>query len=167
MATFAKFFGCDANSILQRTLDDNQPLAFSWDYNPEPTTIQAEVSFDNTEYVDTIGAVVNLTNNTWQLEFEPQDRPTNAGLITYKFTDDLGNTEELLVEFVGEPSTPQLPEVDTTYSKYGPKRVKTKEMEIEQFDPRVLQDLEDRKTRCTPPTFANSRFAVGRNQEEC
>lgn len=167
MITFAQFFGCDTNSILQRSIEDDQPLAVSWMYDPEPTSMLAEVAFDNTTFIEAVGDIIKLSNNVWQLKFHPQDRPTNPGLITYRFTDNLGNTETLQVEIVGQPVFDPIQTLDPIYSKYGPKRVKTKQMEIEQFDPRVLQDLEDRLARNSIPTFSNSMFAVGRNQEEC
>lgn len=161
--TFAQFFGCDVSGELQRTIDDTLPITFDWS-DIEATIITAEVAFDNINYVATIGSVISLGNSRFQLNYNPQDRPTNPGLITYKFTDNLGNVDYLTVIIVGDPVVESLP--DLKFSEYGPRRIKTKKLEIEQFDPEKLQDLKDRKNR-TIPTFCSSRFCVGRNDEEC
>lgn len=157
MSTFAKFFGCDATGEISRTLDDTQPIAFDWG-EPTAVSIDAEVAFDNINYEDAVGEVVELSEGRWQLNYDAQDRPTNPGLVTYKFTDNLGNTDYLSVNFTGTPAEPDLP--DIKYPSYGPRRVKTKEMDIEQFDPMKLAFLDDRSQESTP-TFGSHKFAVG------
>lgn len=53
----------------------------------------------------------------------------------------------------------------TEYTQYGPKRVKTKEMEIEQFDPAVIQRINSR-ANATIPTFCSLPSCVGRHRCE-
>lgn len=70
-----------------------------------------------------------------------------------------------MTDIVGGEATPEddLPEV--VLSDYGPKRVKTKTMDIEQFDPEKLYRLEQMKARSVP-TFCMSKFCQGRTQDE-
>lgn len=53
-------------------------------------------------------------------------------------------------------------ESTTTYPAYGPKKVKTKEMEIEQFDPLTNQMAEERKT-LNQPTWCSGGSCRGIN----
>lgn len=48
---------------------------------------------------------------------------------------------------------------------YGPKRVKTKTMDIEQFSPMELYKLEQLRVQSSP-TFCSSRMCVGRGINE-
>ena len=62
-------------------------------------------------------------------------------------------------------STPSQESTEATLPDYGPKRVKTKEMEIEQFDPLRLQMAQDRG-RVQQPSWCDGSTCVGRNEEE-
>lgn len=161
----AKFYGLGLNDQLTRQLLDETPISFDWAIS-EATNIVATVAFDNTNFIDCIGEMVLISSSRWQLTYHPQDRPTNAGLITYKFMDNLDNVDILPVEFTGVPVTSE--EIALKLSEYGPKRVKTKEMEIEQFDPRILDEVEERKKNRTKnlPTFCSSNFCAGYTIEE-
>lgn len=61
------------------------------------------------------------------------------------------------------PTTPTTTEITTpTYSTHGPKRVKTREMEIESHNPRDIQRVIERDTYTTLPTFSSGAACVGR-----
>lgn len=60
------------------------------------------------------------------------------------------------------PSTTPTP---GRYSAYGPKRVKTKEMDIEQFDPHRIQIAEERST-LQEPSWCNGYSCIGVNKCE-
>jgi len=51
------------------------------------------------------------------------------------------------------------------FSAYGPKRVKTKEMEIEQFSPLEIQKANERAS-ATLPTFCSGPACIGRYKNE-
>lgn len=55
---------------------------------------------------------------------------------------------------------------ENTYSSFGPKRVKTKEMEIEQFSPKELQRVEERTNNTTLPSFCGGFACIGRFKNE-
>lgn len=55
---------------------------------------------------------------------------------------------------------------ENDYNSYGPKRVKTKEMEIEQFSPKELQRVEERANNTTLPSFCGGFACVGRFKNE-
>lgn len=57
------------------------------------------------------------------------------------------------------------PPPEITYSDYGPKRVKTKEMEIEQFSPMELQRVQER-VNATLPSFCSGSTCIGRYKHE-
>ena len=168
MSSFAKFFGCVAGtSTMVRNLNDVGPINFQW-FGVNPVAIRGEVSFDNVNFVDMAGTISYLSvQEVWQANYNPLDRPTNAGLVSYRFTDNSGNSETLSIEFIGIISETDI-SVDLDLAKYGPKRVKTKQMEIEQFDPRILDELDERKrTRSNGlPTFCSSTFCAGETIEE-
>lgn len=64
----------------------------------------------------------------------------------------------------GTPVEPPLPEISGAFSEFGPKRVKTKELDIEQWDPEKLERINRRKT--TPhPTFCNSLFCIAKPKD--
>lgn len=65
----------------------------------------------------------------------------------------------------GTPVDPPVEAPTLEFSGYGPKRVKTKEMEIEQFDPSILAKIEERKA-AGMPTFCNTPSCVGRHKYE-
>jgi hypothetical protein len=165
METPGKFYGMGVNDQLTRQLSDETPISFDWSIGAA-TNIVATVAFDNVNFINCVGEMVALGGGRWQLNYHPQDRPTNAGLITYKFLDNLSNEDILPVEFTGAPITSE--EVALKLSEYGPKRIKTKEMEIEQFDPRILDELDERKKMRakTIPTFCSSNFCAGQTIEE-
>lgn len=58
--------------------------------------------------------------------------------------------------------TPSQESVAATLPDYGPKRVKTKEMEIEQFDPLRLQMAQERSS-ITQPSWCDGAICVGKN----
>ena len=165
MKTPAKFYGLGVDDQLTRQLSDETPISFDWGVEAA-TNIIAYVAFDNSNFIDCVGEMESLGSNRWQLNYHPQDRPTNAGLITYKFLDNLDNSDILPVEFTGVPVTTE--EIALKLSEYGPKRIKTKEMEIEQFDPRILDEVEERKKNRAKslPTFCSSNFCAGYTNEE-
>lgn len=168
MTSFAKFFGCVAGSMsMVRDINDIGPITFEW-FGILPTEIIAEVSFDNINFIETAGEVTYLDlQEIWQLSYSPLDRPTSPGLVTYRFTSNFDETAVLLLEFIGNLPTNN-PALDLGLTEYGPKRVKTKQMEIEQFDPRILDELDERKrVRGNGiPTFCSSAFCVGETREE-
>jgi hypothetical protein len=59
-------------------------------------------------------------------------------------------------------STPSQESEAATLPDYGPKRVKTKEMEIEQFDPLRLQMAQDRG-RVQQPSWCDGSICVGKS----
>ncbi len=59
-------------------------------------------------------------------------------------------------------TTPSQESDPATLADFGPKRVKTKEMEIEQFDPLRLQMAQDR-SRSTQPSWCDGAICVGRS----
>lgn len=140
-----------------RQLDGTDPVTVVWE-SATPDSMLAEVSFDGTVYVPTVGSVTHLGGDNWQLSYHPQDRPTNPSTVIYRFTDNNSNQQLVTIPFVGTVTTPELPEL--TYSAYGPKRVKTKQMEIETHDPEKLQRLTERSMNKVP-TFCSSAGCVG------
>jgi hypothetical protein len=62
-------------------------------------------------------------------------------------------------------TTPTLPP-EVAYSSYGPKRVKTKEMEIEQFSPMELQKVQERANAALPSFCSGGATCVGRYKHE-
>ena len=166
MTTFAKFFGCDSTSttpnLQVRDTNNQQPITLEW--TPTPENIQAEVAFDNVNFIEAIGAITNISGDIWQLEYNPKDRPTNSGLVTYRFTDNNDNVETLQIEFIGQPVVPETPG-PLSLSPYGPKRVKTKQMEIEQFDIEKLQRVSERNSVGTP-CFGKTHTCIGETEQE-
>lgn len=86
-----------------------------------------------------------------------QDATIDSGYVNLESAD----STYLLSNSPPAPSTTEIPE--TSYSAYGPKRVKTKEMEIEQFSPMEIQRAEDRAA-APLPCFGSSHVCVGRNK---
>ena len=158
MTTFAQFFGCELSNpdSLIRDINDTNPIQFEWSL--PATAITAEVAFDNVTFVETIGSVFNPTGNIWQLSYDPQDRPTVPSLITYRFTDNNSNQQTVTLQLTGALASQTLPEQQ--FSEYGPKRIKTREMEIEQFDIEKLDRLKQRSSN-NNPSFCQSTFCVG------
>lgn len=152
-------------STLQKTISDTEDIKFDW--VAEAITIGAEVSFDQINYLEAAGLVEREDGNRWIFRYSPLDRPTSASTVVYRFTDNAGNSDTLSVNYT-EPIVNPNTENNLVLSQYGPKRVKTKQMEIEQFDPRILDELEERKSRRSAglPTFCSSNFCVGRTDEE-
>lgn len=64
----------------------------------------------------------------------------------------------------GTPVDPPLPEITGAFSEFGPKRVKTKELDIEQWDPEKLERINRRRT-ATHPTFCNSLFCIAKPKD--
>lgn len=69
-------------------------------------------------------------------------------------------------ETIDDPGTglvpeSSLPEIDlTTFGTYGPKRVKTPNLEVEQFDPNVVANAE--RLARTPPSFCDSHVCIAK-----
>lgn len=80
----------------------------------------------------------------------------NTDLLHSSFTREAGQDT---VDLDSCPEQPvPVPTVPT--SEYGPKRVRTKEMDIEMWDPEMLNRLEERK-KAKAPSFCNSTFCIG------
>lgn len=141
---------------VQRATNDDTPLIFSWPRTGVEPTVT--VSFDGTTFVAVDGTVEELDiDYQYKINYSSIDRPSIPGLAFYKIEE--GGDSAIFILNV-TPSVPTVNEGSPTYSAYGPKRVKTKQMEIEQFDPRVLQDAEAR-ANATLPSFCESRICVG------
>ena len=63
-------------------------------------------------------------------------------------------------------SAPTVATPTNEYASFGPKRVKTKEMEIEAHNPKDLQRLLERTTNTNLPTFCGGFACVGKHKCE-
>ena len=79
----------------------------------------------------------------------------NTDIIRGSFTREVGQ-EIVDLDSCPEPTPSPVP----IHSEYGPKRVRTKEMDIEMWDPEMINRLEERK-KAKAPSFCNSTFCIG------
>lgn len=137
------------NDPVNRSIGDNSPIVFQW-----PTagaTITAQRAFDNETFEDCAGAVTEITvaSPQYKLSYAAADRPTTPSIITYKFTD---GTDTAYLQVHISPEIPAAvssltPDADLSslMTEIGPKRVKTKDMEVEAHDPMKIQQLLERR----------------------
>lgn len=119
---------------VKRELSDQTPIVFEWLRAGVTPTI--EVALDNVTFVPALGSVTEITVDTprYRINYHTSDRPTSPGIITYKITEG-GDTAYLEVQ-ITPTSSPGNGELDassltTLIQTLGPRRVKTKDMEIE------------------------------------
>jgi hypothetical protein len=130
-----------------RAADDETPILFEW-----PTadaTVTGEVAFDNVTFTALTGTITDISNDLprFKLAYNSADRLTSAGIITYKFTD--GTTTIYLELRITAPSCPETIDVSTLSSlieTVGPRRVKTKDMEIENHPIDKMQKIIERNS---------------------
>ena len=84
----------------------------------------------------------------------------DSGYVDFGSADGVYVMQNKLPELSTTPETS-----DDTYTTYGPKRVKTKEMEIEQFSPDVIQRVQERES-ATLPTFCSGPACIGSYKNE-
>lgn len=95
----------------------------------------------------------------WKYTAGDEEITIDSGYCNFELTDGT----YLVTNEPPTETTSVVTEVSPTYSSYGPKRVKTKEMEIEQFDPIAIQRATERSS-ATLPSFADGNTAVGRGK---
>lgn len=84
----------------------------------------------------------------------------DSGYVNFGSADGVYVMQNTLPELSTVPETS-----NDTYTTYGPKRVKTKEMEIEQFSPDIIQRVQERES-ATLPTFCSGPACIGRYKNE-
>ena len=141
------------DSPVVRVINENLPIIFDWPRTE--VTLEVSVAFNNTDFSPVSGVITEIAPYKYRLSYNAADRPLTPALITYKVEEggDQG-TFELLLKSQNVSPTPE------PLSDYGPKRVKTKQMDIEQWDPEMLERLNNRKT-LKPPCFCESTFCQG------
>jgi hypothetical protein len=91
---------------------------------------------------------------------ETEEIEIDSGYV--RFGAEAGNYA--LSNAVPPPITPA-PVGPTEYAQHGPKRVRTKEMEIEQFAPDIIQKVNSRAA-AKIPTFCSLPSCVGKHRCE-
>ncbi len=73
--------------VIERTLEDDKPLTFSWPNSTD--TIQGQVSIDNGAYVSVTGTISYFRSENgkyyYTLAYDPADRPSEEGTARYRF----------------------------------------------------------------------------------
>jgi len=137
--------------VVTRSLLDETPLVFEW--LRAGVTPVVEVAFDNVSFVALTGTVSEITNVVprYRINYNIADRPATPGIITYKMAEG-GDTAYLEVMFTTNPNTVVIPEIlppdistlATLVASVGPRRVKTKDMEVEAHSIDAIQKLHER-----------------------
>ena len=134
-----------------RSIVDNTPIIFEWHRaGVEPVV---SVAFDNTTFQAVSGEVSEITADPsiprYSLSYSANDRLSSPGIITYRIAEG-GDTAYLelrltpgnqLVE-VADTST-----LATLIEQLGPRRVKTKDMEIEAHPIDKMQKIMERNSQ--------------------
>ena len=78
-----------SQATVERSLSDTKPITFQWPTSE--ATIASTVSIDNSDYIDTSGAIsfLRTENNKYYytLAYNSADRPTSEGTARYSMTD--------------------------------------------------------------------------------
>ena len=156
------------DDAIQRAIGDTTPIILEW-----PTagaTITAQVAFDNQNFSDCVGTVSEITvgdTPRYQLSYASADRKTTVGIITYKFTDgtDTGYLELHITPEIPDAVASVSSEADLTtlIASLGPKRVKTKDMEIEAHNPLMMQKLAERRAS-KPVALSQFGFQIAKRR---
>jgi hypothetical protein len=144
------------DSPIKRFVNDAIPIIFAWVRTGVTPTVT--VAFDNTTFVPVTGSVEELSPNKFRLNYHANDRPSTPALITYRISEG-GDVGEFEVYIVAQ-QTPPAPAPPTPFPGIGPKRVRTRDLDIEQFDPDKL-DLIERRRTSKIPTFCDSHICIG------
>lgn len=141
---------------VERELGDETPIIFEWKRSGVNPAVQ--IAMDNINFSDINGTVTDITNTggvpRYRIEWHVDDNPTSASIVTYKIAEG-GDTAYLEVRYTKpvtatEPTTPEVP-ADGTLSELvtllGPRRVKTKDMEIERDSIDKMQKLLERRSK--------------------
>jgi hypothetical protein len=141
------------DSPVNRIINENLPIIFDWPRTGVNPSVS--VAFDNLNFVPILGVVDEIGAYKYRIAYNAADRPLTPSLITYKVQEggDEGTFELLLISQQQNPTPSPL-------TDYGPKRVRTKEMDIEQWSPDMIHSLNVKKTY-PKPCFCDSTFCHG------
>lgn len=139
-------------STQTRAVNDPSPILFDWPVAGESLDVQ--VAFDNVNFDDIIGTVTEVTNDAslprYRIAYADADRPDTPTIITYKVT---GATHTGYLELHITPEVPTVvssvantSDLSSLASSLGPRRMKTKDTEVEAHDPEKLQRLVERRS---------------------
>lgn len=145
------------DSPIKRIVNDGLPIIFGWVRSG--VTPVVTVAFDNTTFVAVTGSVEEINPAKFRLNYHANDRPSTPALITYRVSEG-GDVGEFEVVIEASSEAPIPPPPLPPFPGIGPKRVRTRDLDIEQFDPEKLEAIERRSTSGTP-TFCSSSFCVG------
>lgn len=144
---------------VERRAGDGIPVYFQWPRSGAEFTY--EYSTDGGANFFSGDGVITERNADGKYDYfipyNVEERPEGAGIVLY-LIDDGEDTGRIIVN-VAECATSPVP-APSEFGASGPRRVRTKEMEIEQFRPDILQLVEDRKVSKTP-SFCQSQFCIG------
>ena len=144
------------DSPIKRIVNDGIPIIFDWVRSGVELVIT--VAFDNTTFVPVVGSVEELSPGKYRLNYHESDRPSSPSLISYRVAEggDVGIFEVLILQ----PQAIEAPSTPSEFTAFGPKRVRTRDLDIEQHDPEKLDRL-SQKQGSTIPTFCDSHFCKG------
>lgn len=149
----------------ERHVNDGLPIYFSWPRSGADFT--ADVSFDGGDtYSPISGTIEEITpdgdNAEYRITYSSSDRPAGVGTVLYRLNDGT-DTGKLYVDVkptTTAPGSTVVPSSDleliaAASRGYGPKRVRTKDIEIEQFDPLTVMRARSSENPSTYPTFCS------------
>jgi len=133
---------------ITRAADDVTPILFEW--KRAGVTPSIEVAFDNVTFTAISGTVTEVTNDIprYRINYNAADRLTTAGIITYKISE--GNDVAYLELHITNPTLPpenlDVSSLSSLVESVGPRRVKTKDMEIENHSIEKIQKVMERNS---------------------
>jgi|SRR6056297_486956 len=145
---------------VSRKEDDGVPIYFSWPRTGASFTYQVSIDGGATYSAgsETIVEQAGDSIHDYMIPYSASERPSGAGVALF-LVDDGTDSGRIIVTIEAAP----VASTDgPTLSEYGPKRVKTKEMDIEQFDPETLQRLKEREAATTTVEFCGLNFCYGK-----
>lgn len=119
----------------------------------ETETRQYEVEIVNPELVGTYRVLIEVVSGEFTNSIDSGYVALGGDAGTYVMTD--------IIPTIATASTSEV-----TLTDYGPKRVKTKEMEIEQFDP-IRNQMASERATMNYPGWCSGYDCVGRYKNEC
>lgn len=137
------------NDPITRASDDTTGIIFEW-LRPNVTPV-VQVAFDNINFSAVAGAVEEITPvgglPRYRLVYNPADRITAPGIVTYKVTEG-GDTAFLELRITSPQKAPAPVDVSTLSSlieSIGPRRVKTEGIEVEAHPIDKMQKVQERQ----------------------